>query len=425
MLKRLYQIFAQQGSRKLIFSNFISLSVLQAANYVVPLIAFPYIIKIFGNNLFGQITFAFAFIQYFILIVDFGLEYTATREISKFRDNKNKLQELFNAILIMKLMIFISITIVFVGLVMIIDRFRNDYLLYFLTYGMVLGQSIFPVWLFQGLEKMKFITIFNVLSKLIFTILVFVLVKQKSDYYIYLVLNSLGYIVAGILSFIAAVKIMHHKFVIPSRESVVAIFNQSKNVFISNVGTSLYITSATFILGIVTARNDVVGYYYVAEKAVRGIRYFISPITQAIFPNLSKRFASGNMKNAIADLKKVLLFLFPVLIIMTLLTYVFAGEISALFFGKSNSEIELNIRILAIIILIGTFNNVLGVLGLINLNMEKHFRNYVLISGLFNIIACTILSYYFLDLGTSISVVLSEILLLTLLILRYKKIMNI
>ena len=51
---------------------------------------------------------------------------------------------------------------------------------------------------------MRFITIVNVISKSIFTVLIFVLIKDESDFQYIILLNSFGSIAAGIVSTLIA-----------------------------------------------------------------------------------------------------------------------------------------------------------------------------------------------------------------------------
>lgn len=414
MLSFIRNIFTD-GNKKRVLSNILSLSVLQATNYIVPFIAIPYLIRVLGDEKFGLVMFAQVFIQYFMIIVDFGLEYTGTREISIHRNDTKKLHEIFNSLMIIKCVLLLLSILILSLTILLFENFRAESLLYFLTFGMVFGQILFPVWLFQGLEKMKFIVLFNFISKSIFTILIFVFIHKQEDYANYAIINSTGYIITGIVSFIVSIKIISHKFFIPNLSVLKDYFYKTRNVFVSNLGISLYITSTPFILGLVTHRNDLVGYYSVAEKVVRGIRYSVTPITQALFPYLSKRFHVEELKNSRLVLQKLALYLSPVLILLMAMVFFYSDIISRVLTGHINTHVILDIKIMSAILIIGTFNNIFGVLGMVNLKMEKSFRNYVLICGTVNVIISLILSNYLLDIGAAISIVVTELFLLLLL----------
>jgi PST family polysaccharide transporter len=391
------------------------------ANYLIPLIAIPYLARVLGDDRFGLVMFAQAFIQYFIILVDFGFELTATREISVNRNDKHKVTEIFSSVMYVKLMLLLLSFIIMSVVVFSFSHFSKEWVLYYLSFGMVVGQILFPVWYFQGIERMKYVMYFNVLAKVIFTVAIFFTIFGPEDYKLYAIINSSGFIFSGFIAFIVALSMNKFRFTPPSLKPIKDILRKTKDVFISNVGISFYMTSTSFILGVVTGRNDLVGYYTIAEKAVRGIRYLVTPVTQALFPYLSKRFAGGNNKDSILVLRKLMIYLTPFLLVCILGILLFTKQIVYLLTGAENIRTIIDMRIISVIILVGTFNNVLGVLGMLNLGMEKQFRNNVIISGLFNVIFCIIASHFLLDLGASISIVATETLLMILLLIKLQK----
>ena len=111
----------------------------------------------------------------------------------------------------------------------------------------------------------------------IFTIFVFVFVRKVSDYYIVPLLTSLGYIVVGIISLIVIKKKFNVNFEFQSINTIKYHLKEGWHIFISNILTSFYTVSATFILGLFS-NNQVVGYYSLADKIVRIVSNMFSPI---------------------------------------------------------------------------------------------------------------------------------------------------
>lgn len=143
-------------------SNFFSLSILQGANYILPL---PFLVRVLGVEYFGLLAFAAATVAYF---TDYGFNLTATREISIYKAK-----------------------VICYDYKSYLDVFATYYLsIYFLTFGTVV---LFPVWFFQGMERMQYI-----LSKVIFTVAIFVFVQEQSDFYLVPLLTSVGFLVAGV-----------------------------------------------------------------------------------------------------------------------------------------------------------------------------------------------------------------------------------
>ena len=161
------------------------LSVLQVASYLFPLITIPYLAKIIGTEGYGKIAFATAIMTWIITITDWGFNYTATRDVAKNKEDIEKISIVFSNVLWARLLLmFLSLIVLFI-LVLLIPYFKENYAVIFVAFLMIPGHILFPEWFFQALEKMKFISILNIVSKLVFTLAIFIFIKDKEAIALY------------------------------------------------------------------------------------------------------------------------------------------------------------------------------------------------------------------------------------------------
>ena len=251
------------GEHKRIASNFISLSVLQVANYILPLLVLPFLVRVLGSEKFGLIMLAQAIATFLMVAVDFGFSLSGTREISISREHKDKVSEIFSAIIIIKIILVLIWFLLLIIIVESVPRFREDSIVYYLSLGTVIGHAIFPVWLFQGIEKMEFVSGINILSKVIFTALIFLLIRNETDYILVPMFNSLGYIIAGIVGLLLSFKYIN--FTLPKVALMKRLISESFSLFLGKLATNLYTTCNILILGLFTG-NAIVGVYSSMEK---------------------------------------------------------------------------------------------------------------------------------------------------------------
>jgi len=222
-----------------LIQNFTSLSILQIANYLFPLIVLPYVVRVLGPAKYGLINFAAAFIAYFNLISDYGFSLSGTKEISIIRNDKIKLSKAFSVILTIKLLLSIVAFLFFILLVYFIPFFKNNWEVYVLSYGFVIGGVLFPSWFYQGMEQMKYITIIQVVIRSIVTALIFILIKKEDDYLLLVLLNSIAQIMIGILGIAFALAKFKIKFRPPSFEEIKIQLKSGWNIFQSMIAINI------------------------------------------------------------------------------------------------------------------------------------------------------------------------------------------
>ncbi|MCB1196069.1 oligosaccharide flippase family protein [bacterium] len=236
---------------------------------------------------FGIVSFAQAFIQYFIIATDYGFNLSAPREISIHHKDPHKISEIFSSVMILKLFfLFISILIL-LSVICIIPKFQEDSNIYLFSFGMVAGYILFPAWFFQGMEKMGYITTLNIIAKLIFTISIFIFVRSESDYYKVPLINSLGFITTGIIALWIVFKTFRVKLQFPDTTILISHLKNSFYFFLSRISVSIYTISNTFILGLLTT-NTLTGYYEAANKLIKAVSALNQPIVNAIYPYMCR-----------------------------------------------------------------------------------------------------------------------------------------
>ncbi len=398
---------ANKNSSRLL-SNFLSLSALQIFTYALPLLTLPYLVRVLGVEKYGLVMFAQSFIMFFIILVDYGFNLSATREISVYRDNKEKVSEIYSSVMTIKVfLIFLSFFILSV-VVFSFEKFNQDKELYLITYLMVVGQGLFPVWYFQGLERMKYITGINILSRVIFTVAIFVFVNEADDYMLVPLLNGLGITIGSLYSLYLIKTSFKQKFTLQSFDTIRTHFKDSTDFFLSRVSVSIYTSANAFVLGLFT-NNSMVGYYSIAEKLYQAIQGLYGPISQALYPYVAKE------KN-ITLYKKIFFSVIAVNIIGVIFMF-FLGEplFTVVFTNEIGSE---TIKVFYVLLLANLFavpSVLIGYPFLAALGYIKDANNSVIMGSFVHIISLSLLAY--LDLITiynvAYMVVLTEITVLT------------
>jgi PST family polysaccharide transporter len=290
--------------RKIVLSNFISLTTLQTISYILPLVVLPYLIRVIGIEKFGLVAFAFSLVQYFMILTDYGFSISATKTISLIGEHKQKTSEVFSSVMTVKLM-FAAVSFLMLSVIIyIVPKFRADWLVYILSFGSVIGSTLFPVWFFQGKEKMSYISVVNVAAGFIYVVCIFLFIKGPKDFLFVPALNSLLSIISGILGLYIAFKKFRIKFILQKYLTIKQELRTGWDIFISTLSVNAYTTSRVFAMGLLT-NNVVTGYYSLAEKIANYIQTFpMDSFTRAVFPRISNVFAK-NKQRAVAIMYRI------------------------------------------------------------------------------------------------------------------------
>jgi PST family polysaccharide transporter len=222
-----------------------------------------------------------------MVFTDFGYNLSAVKLVAENRNNTNKLSDIFNRVMFSKLLLLLLGFAIIIVVIFSFDKFSTDKTLYIITYGMVVGNVLFPVWFFMGMEKMKFITIITIITRTLALIPIFVFVKSANDYLLVPVINSAGAILSGVIGVIVVKQVFKLKYAVPGFKEIIHSLKDSAQYFLSRISVSVYTISNVFTLGLF-GTTTMVGYYSAAEKLFIALQNAYVPVNNSLYPYMTK-----------------------------------------------------------------------------------------------------------------------------------------
>ncbi|HDO52068.1 MAG TPA: flippase [Rhizobiales bacterium] len=387
--------------------NITALFVLKGANVLLPLILIPYLVRVLGPEKFGLIAFAQAFIQYFGTLTDYGFNLSATRAAAMCRDDPDRISALFTAVTVIKFAFFSAGALVLAAVLVLVPRFSQDWPLYAAVYLSVFGSVLSPVWLYQGLERMRPITVVTVLARMIVLLGVLSFVHGPDDYLMAAALQASGPVLAGVFAMLLVGKVVQLRWRWPRALYLRTTLADGWHVFLSTAAITLYTSSNVFILGLLT--NPIaVGYFSAAEKIVKAFQDALGPIAQAVYPHIAGLGANSRAA-ALRFIRKLLRVQGLATFGASALLFLLAGPIVAVVFGAEYRPSVILVRWMAWLPFIIGLSNVFGIQTMLNFDMKRSFTRIIVTWGLCNIAMIIPLTLWRGPEGTAMSILITEI----------------
>ena len=394
-----------QNSRQII-ENFMSLSTVQVLGYVFPLILLPYLIRTLGAEKYGLTETAASFLGIFLLLTNYGFSYSSSRQIAIHRDDSTRVGEIYSAVMFLKSM-FMAVTFTAVlVLTYSFPKFERERTLYLWSFGAIIGDVLFPIWLFQGLEKMRYISLLNISARAIILGLTLIFVRRQTDYVLVPVINSAGLIIIGISSIIIARRKLGVHFRMPASDELRFQLREGWNTFISGVSINLYTQARVFIFSLF-ASETITGYYSVAQRVTGIFQVFpLMTLLNAVLPRLNHLY-SVNRAQAVGMLRTFQRYSSYYTAAMVVGCIVFAPFIIQVISGKTDPEIILTFRLLIAGAAVANFNIFRVHYFIISGNFKMFSSLHSIASGI-GILLMLVLTYWYLHIGMAIAILLLE-----------------
>lgn len=315
------------NSHKLILENIFFVGIVQIFGLVAPLITYPYLVKSLGMDLYGVIISAQVLVSYATIIIDFGSNSVCAKNISINRNRPDKLSEILCSVLSVRFILWVLCFVIYSIVVLSIPTYKEYLLLFLLSYLMTTNELLFPQFYFQGIENMKTISLISILIKIIFILLVFIFVREQSDYLWVPVLYAIGYFVAGIISVLIIFRKHSIKVCIPKLSTLFSYFKEASPILATDLVCTIKDKLNYILLGTRIGMGDVVVY----DLGLKLMGFAIKP-ANIIATVLLPRFAKNRNKKILGYL---LLIIVSLSIIFTIILNIFLEPVVYFFLHKS------------------------------------------------------------------------------------------
>ena len=355
-----------------ILKNFSYLSILEVIKLLFPLITIPYLMNKLGTFNYGTIAFVQSIMAYSTIIINLGLDLSSVKDISCNRDNKTKLDEIVSSVLIIKFTLFSIICLSVFLLTYLIPFFISNRLLMMFSLSYCLMEIVFPVWYYQGIEKMKYITWIRLISVIIYSLLILCFIKFQDDYLYVPVFYGIGALCGGVFSFYILTKKEKIRLYLPKIKTLVYYLKSTFILFLSRLSAVINTTFAKIISGIFLGMEQV-AILDLLDKITGIAKIPLVTINNSIYPYIART----KDKKIVHQLFKITI---GISVFINAIIFFSANFILDYFSDSMFNEYSYMLQIFSFNILICGLSYFLGTPVLVSFGHSKYFTMSVLLS---------------------------------------------
>lgn len=382
-------------------TNIIYSTVYQVLILIIPLITAPYVSRVLGATNLGIYSYTQAFANYFVLFAMLGVANYGNRSIAQVRDNPKLLSKTFWEIYVFQIFITILVSVIYI--IYCFTSISKNRVIYLLQFLYVISAGFDINWFFFGIEKFKLTVTRNTIIKIINAILIFVLVKEKSDLAIYTLIMTLGTLLSTAVLFPFLPKYISFERI--KIKNVIRHVKPNLVLFIPVVAISLYNIMDKLMLGYFST-TDEVAFYSNEEKIAQLPNSIIMAVGNVLMPRMSNLIAVGNQKKGLELFDKSMIFM----IVSSILLAFGMGSVSDVFapwfYGKEFAKCGVYILWLCPTIVFKSIAGSIRTQLIIPMERDNVYIFSVSAGAIINLIA----NYFFIPLYQGLGAVLGTVL---------------
>ena len=370
--------------RHAVVRNALSLYGIQFAGYILPLFTFPWIARALGPEKLGLVSWAAAFSMYFQTLTEYGFNFSATREIALYREDQAHINRIFTATMAARFLLLLFSFGVMAAIVFAVPKMRAEWPVFFISFLSPVGAALFPQWLFQGLERMGYITVRELGARIIGLMAIFVLVRSEKDYLWAAAVMAGSNAIAALVGLLYAPAQTGVKFTRISLADLGRTYREGWHLFLSTAAMTLYTRSNTFILGFV-ASEAAVGAFAAASRLVEAAKSMVFPLSTAIFPHVS-RLGKDSRESVVGFIRKYTPFIAAPFALISLIFIAGAPlAVRLLYTHRYDSSIPL-MQIMGALPFVVALSAPFGVYFMLGLGYNSEWAKVAMSAGIFNFV---------------------------------------
>lgn len=408
--------------KKRVSSNIIYNFIKTLSTLLFPIISFAYASRILGTEGIGRVNYAKVLVTYFSMLALLGMNYYGTIEVARRRNKKKELSELFVDLISINAVSTVIAYLLFFVFLFSTDRFDSyRYLIIINSFSIALI-GLGMEWLYQGLEKYRYIAIRSLFIQTVSLIAMLLFVRDKNDVEIYaivMVIATHGYNILNILGCRRLISIPKGY-----KPSIAKHLSPIFWLFAFAASIELYTVLDSTMLGLIKG-DDSVGLYTAAIKINKITIALINSIGAVLIPHLSYYIGLGDKKK----IRQIIMFGYNCAFMLSVPIFVgllcLSKEIVLLFSGEGFSQAILSMRLITPIVIIIPFSVMTNQQTLIPMRKEKVLLSATLSAALTNLIMNSILIPRYAENGAAIATVFAELVAAIISYINAKRIIGI
>ena len=270
-----------------IIKNASWLSVFEILRIAMPLIALPYLFSVVGEIHYGTVVFVQSIIACFTLLINFGLDTSAVREVAINRSDKQQLSKIVSSVLIIKILLCVVSFLLMNIILYLVPEMGALSLLFYYAFIACLSDIFLPVWYFLGKEEMKKLTFIRFYSIVFYTGSIFIWIKMPDDYPRIALLQSISFLLSSAIACYHLFVKDKIRFHIPPASFTIQLFKDASPFFMSRASLFVNMYMAK-IMSYFFLSEAVVSAFEVAQKIINGGLVPAQMLNQTLYPYMSK-----------------------------------------------------------------------------------------------------------------------------------------